>query len=54
MGNIVIYDISGKQMNKLQIEDTSSAIDIQSFSTGVYLAKVGIEGKTKTFKFLKN
>jgi len=54
MGNIVIYNISGKQMNNLQIKDTSSAIDIQSFSTGVYLAKVEIEGQTKTFKFLKN
>lgn len=48
-----IYDITGKNIFNTNLNSTDSTINISSFQTGVYIVKVNIEGKAKTFKFIK-
>jgi hypothetical protein len=52
--NLIIYNISGKQVLSSQLSSNNENINVSALSTGVYLAKVAIGNKTETFKFVKN
>ncbi len=51
--SIEIYNILGQQAFNKSLSQTLETIDMSSLKDGVYLAKVNIEGRTETFKILK-
>ena len=53
MNNVVVYDISGKQVISQDLATTNAQINLAGLNTGVYIATVTIEGAEKTFKFVK-
>jgi hypothetical protein len=54
MTNIEIYSILGQSVISKPLNNTSESIDVSSLNDGVYLAKVFVEGGSKTIKFVKN
>ena len=48
-----IYSILGKKISTETLNGNNANINISHLQSGVYLAKVSAEGKTKTFKFIK-
>ncbi|PZD77701.1 T9SS type A sorting domain-containing protein [Mesonia sp. K7] len=48
-----IYDITGKQIQNLQINSNNGIVNIGNLQSGVYIAQANIEGQTKSFKFVK-
>ncbi len=48
-----IYDITGKKVFTKNLNTTNANLSIANLQTGVYIAQVQVEGKTKTFKFVK-
>ncbi|WP_298900227.1 T9SS type A sorting domain-containing protein [uncultured Psychroserpens sp.] len=51
--NITIYNILGQQVIDKQLSLTEETVQMSSLKDGVYLAKVTIEGQSKTLKLLK-
>lgn len=54
MTNIEIYSLLGQNVISRPLSNTYEAIDVSSLNDGVYLAKVFVEGGSKTIKFVKN
>ncbi|WP_179375015.1 T9SS type A sorting domain-containing protein [Winogradskyella wichelsiae] len=54
ISNVEIYSILGSNVISKSSASTTETIDVSSLSTGVYLAKVSINGNTETIKFAKN
>ncbi len=52
--DIQIYSILGQKAFSKKLSNTNETIDVSSLNTGVYLAKVNINGNFKTIKFAKN
>lgn len=52
--NITIFSISGQEVMSKSLNNTSESISVSELSTGIYLAKVSINGNSKTVKFIKN
>jgi hypothetical protein len=51
--NISIFDMLGKQVLKFTPKNNSSSVDLTSLRKGIYLVKVSSEGKTGTYKIIK-
>ncbi len=54
--NVRIFDINGRLIynnSTLFVNNGKGAIDVSSFSSGVYVLKVEKSGKTNTYKFIK-
>ncbi|WP_121667064.1 T9SS type A sorting domain-containing protein [Mesonia aquimarina] len=51
--NIRIFNILGQQVATQKIAAQQTEVNVASFKPGVYLAQVQVEGKVKTFKFVK-
>jgi autotransporter-associated beta strand protein len=52
--NIVIFNVSGKEVLKSNMADSNTQLNIESLSSGVYFVKVSNEnGFNKTVKFVK-
>ena len=54
MTNIEIYSILGQSVKSKSLTSTIESIDVSSLNDGVYLAKIDINGNSKTIKFVKN
>ncbi|WP_299125092.1 choice-of-anchor J domain-containing protein [uncultured Winogradskyella sp.] len=54
MTNIEIYSILGQAVISKPLSSTSESINVSSLNDGVYLAKVNIDGYSKTIRFVKN
>ncbi|SDI37910.1 T9SS-dependent choice-of-anchor J family protein [Winogradskyella thalassocola] len=54
MTSVEIYSLLGQNIISKSLSNTTETIDVSSLSTGVYLAKVSINGNTETIKFAKN
>ena len=54
ISNVEIFSILGSNVISKSSSNTTETIDVSSLSTGVYLAKVSINGNTETIKFAKN
>jgi hypothetical protein len=54
MTSIEIYSILGQSVISKSLSNTTESIDLSSINEGVYLAKVTINGNSKTIKFFKN
>ena len=48
-----LYSILGTQVHTQKLNNRTANINISQLQAGVYLAQVQVEGKTKTFKFVK-
>ena len=51
--SIRIYDINGKMLLLKSNVENSTEIDLSSQSSGVYLLKINLSGKTTTWKIIK-
>ena len=54
MTNVEIFSLLGQSVISRPLSSTSESIDVSSLTDGVYLAKVSINGNSKTIKFVKN
>jgi hypothetical protein len=54
MTSIEIYSLLGQRVKSSSLSSTSETINVSDLTTGVYLAKVNINGNTKTIKFVKS
>ena len=52
--SIEMYNILGQTVIQERLSETIESISMQSVKDGIYLAKVSIQGQSKTFKILKN
>jgi hypothetical protein len=53
MESIVVYNLNGQVVLNRALSSTTESIDLSSQATGVYIAKVSIEGAEKSFKISK-
>lgn len=54
VANIVINDVSGKQVVSLNANGITNAIDVSNLQSGIYFIKFTTENKTLVKKFIKN
>ncbi|MAX70147.1 MAG: hypothetical protein CMC76_03460 [Flavobacteriaceae bacterium] len=52
--SIEIYSITGKNVISKKLSNSREAINLSELTDGIYLAKVNINGNSKTVKFVKN
>ena len=52
--NIQLYNLLGQEVFSKSLSNTNETINIASLDTGIYIAKVSIQGKSKSFKIVKN
>ncbi|MAZ73465.1 MAG: hypothetical protein CMC70_10000 [Flavobacteriaceae bacterium] len=53
MESVAVYTILGQQVADQKLNGTNGTVNLAALSTGVYVAKVSIDGATKTIKFAK-
>jgi len=53
MNSVAIFDITGKQVISQNLTSTNAQVNLAGLNTGVYIAKVSIEGSEESFKFVK-
>ena len=51
--NVVIYNINGQEVLNRVLSASTESIDLSAQATGVYIAKVTIEGAEKSFKVIR-
>jgi hypothetical protein len=51
--NADIFNVIGKKVMSVEINETSKSIDISSLTSGIYLVKYNVNGTTGTAKFIK-
>ena len=52
-GNVIVFDIVGKQVLSEIIVDGRAEIDMSGFAEGVYFMKISDESNVKTVKVVK-
>ena len=52
--NIQLYNLLGQEVISKKLSNTNETINIESLDTGIYIAKVSIQGNSKSFKIVKN
>ena len=52
--NIQLYNLLGQEVFSKSLSNTNETINIASLDTGTYIAKVSIQGTSKSFKIVKN
>ncbi|MFC7356774.1 T9SS type A sorting domain-containing protein [Jejudonia soesokkakensis] len=50
MSNVSVYDVLGKVIITSDLSNTNETINLASLNSGVYIARVTIEGQVKSFK----
>ncbi len=51
--NVQLYNLLGQQVVSQSLSNKNATINLESFETGIYIARVSIEGTTKSFKVIK-
>ncbi|PQJ81545.1 T9SS type A sorting domain-containing protein [Polaribacter glomeratus] len=51
--NAQIFNVIGKNVMNVNVNDTKASIDISNLSSGIYLIKYNVNGKVGTAKFIK-
>ncbi len=54
MTKVDVFSLLGQNVISKPLSNTSESIDVSSLNDGVYLAKVIVNGNSKTIKFIKN
>ena len=52
--NVQLFNLLGQQVVSQKLSNTNETVDIASLDSGIYVAKVSTEGRTKSFKIVKN
>jgi len=52
--NVQLFNLLGQQVVSQKLSNTNETVDIASLNSGIYVAKVSVEGRTKSFKIIKN
>ena len=52
--NIRLFNLLGQQVLTKKLSNTDETLNINTLDTGIYIAKVTIQGNIKTFKIIKN
>ena len=52
--NVQLYNLLGQQVVSQRLSTTNETVNIASLDSGIYIVKVNIEGRTKSFKIVKN
>ena len=52
--NVQLFNLLGQEVISQKLSNTNETINIASLDTGIYAAKVSINGNTKSFKIVKN
>jgi hypothetical protein len=50
---VTIYNILGREMKSLKLSSQEAQVNIADLSSGIYLAKISINGQNKSFKLIK-
>jgi len=53
LNNISIYNINGQEVLSRSLSNTTETIDLNTLSTGVYIARVAVEGIETAIKFVR-
>ena len=52
--NIKLFNLLGQEVFSKSLSNKNETINIESLDTGIYIAKVSIQGTSKSFKIVKN
>ena len=52
-GQVIVFDMSGKQMLTASVSDGRAELDLSAFAKGVYVARISSEVGTTTIKLVK-
>ena len=52
--NIKLFNLLGQEVFSKSLSNKNETINIESLETGIYIAKVSIQGTSKSFKIVKN
>ena len=52
-GQVVVFDVLGKQMFTTSVVEGRAEIDLSTFAKGVYVARISSEAGTRTIKLVK-
>lgn len=52
--NVEVYDVYGKLINSIKVDDNTVSIDASSFASGVYFTRITTEQGTTTVRVVKN
>ncbi len=50
---IVVYNVLGQEVFVKSLSEASDIIDVSAITSGMYIARVTIEGQSKSFRFIK-
>jgi len=53
IGQIAIYNLLGQEVATQAIDARDGSVNLSSLTSGIYLAKVEVDGQVKSFKFVK-
>jgi hypothetical protein len=54
VNTVEIFNVLGKKVITMQVEDTSAEINVSNLNAGIYLISYQINNSTSTKKFVKN
>ena len=54
VNTVEIFNVLGKKVITMQVEDTSAEINVSNLNAGIYLIRYQINNSTSTKKFVKN
>ena len=54
INTVEIFNVLGQKVITMQVEDTSTEINVSNLNAGIYLIKYEINNSTSTKKFVKN
>jgi len=52
-GQVVVFDMLGKQMLTVPVNDGRTELDLSAFAKGVYMVRISSETGTRTIKLVK-
>ena len=53
MESVVLYNVLGQQVVSQKLANTNEIVNISALQSGIYIAKVSIDGNSKSFKIVK-
>ena len=54
VNTVEIFNVLGKKVITMQVENTSAEINVSNLNAGIYLIRYQINNSTSTKKFVKN
>ena len=51
--SVELYNVLGKQVKTMKLASQEAQVSLADLSSGIYLAKVTVNGQNKSFKLIK-